>query len=66
MYRDQGIKSFINLPVEDNNLEDYSEDNFQACKALDQLLEQKQKVYVHCTAGMSRAETIVTTYLCLY
>jgi protein-tyrosine phosphatase len=55
MYKDKGIKSFINLPVEDNNLEDYSEDNFQACKALDQLLEQKQRVYVHCTAGMSRA-----------
>lgn len=65
-YRDQGIKSFINFPVEDNNLEDYSEDNFQACKALDQLLQQNQRVYIHCTAGMSRAQTITITYLALF
>jgi hypothetical protein len=41
MYNDQGIKSFVNIPVEDNNLEEYSEVNFQACQALDKLLSQK-------------------------
>lgn len=54
-FRDNGIKSYINYPVEDNNLEPYSDDNFQGCKALDQLLQQKHRVYIHDTAGKSRS-----------
>lgn len=32
--------------------------------ALDDLLKQGRKVYVHCTAGMGRAPAVVVAYLC--
>lgn len=54
-YQKQGIKSYVKLPVDDDNLDVYSENNFQACKALDHLLSQNHRVYIHCVAGLSRA-----------
>jgi protein-tyrosine phosphatase len=40
---------------------------YQAAQKLYQLQEvQKEKVYVHCTTGVSRSVTLVIVYLSLY
>lgn len=65
-YQKHGIHSYVRVPVNDDNLEIYSEHNFQACKALDHLLDKKNRVYIHCTAGLSRSTTVAITYLSLF
>ena len=66
-YQKHGIKSYVKFPLLDDNLDVYSENLFHACKALDHLLsKQKEKVYIHCTAGLSRSTTVVITYLTLF
>jgi len=60
-----GIK--INrYPIEDFNQEDLAEKLKGAGDLLNKLLKEGNTVYVHCTAGMSRAAATVIIYLVLY
>ena len=60
-----GIK--INrYPIEDFNQEDLAEKLKGAGDLLNKLLKDGNTVYVHCTAGMSRAAATVIIYLVLY
>ena len=60
-----GIK--INrYPIEDFNQEDLAEKLKGAGDLLNKLLQEGNTVYVHCTAGMSRAAATVIIYLVLY
>ena len=60
-----GIK--INrYPMEDFNQEDLAEKLKGAGDLLNKLLKEGNTVYVHCTAGMSRAAATVIIYLVLY
>ena len=60
-----GIK--INrYPIEDFNQEDLAEKLKGAGDLLNKLLKEGNSVYVHCTAGMSRAAATVIIYLVLY
>ena len=63
--KDLGIK--INrYPIEDFNQEDLAEKLKGAGDLLNKLLKEGNTVYVHCTAGMSRAAATVIIYLVLY
>jgi len=54
------------LPVSDNWQDVNATQMFEACKFLDECLNQNHKVYVHCTSGYSRCTTLVIFYLALY
>ena len=53
-------------PIEDFNQEDLFEKLKGAGDLLNKLIQQGKTVYVHCTAGMSRAAATVIIYLVLY
>jgi len=53
-------------PIEDFNQEDLFEKLKGAGDLLNKLMQQGKTVYVHCTAGMSRAAATVIIYLVLY
>ena len=53
-------------PIEDFNQEDLLEKLKGAGDLLNKLIQQGKTVYVHCTAGMSRAAATVIIYLVLY
>ena len=53
-------------PIEDFNQEDLSEKLKGAGDLLNKLMKAGKTVYVHCTAGMSRAAATVIIYLVLY
>ena len=53
-------------PIEDFNQEDLFEKLKGAGDLLNKLLKDGKTVYVHCTAGMSRAAATVIIYLVLY
>ena len=67
------LKQAINLgitinryPIEDFNQEDLFEKLKGAGDLLNKLIKEGKTVYVHCTAGMSRAAATVIIYLVLY
>lgn len=51
-------------PINDFDEIDLGEKIGQPINALNQLLKNKQKVYVHCNAGICRAPAVVLGYLC--
>ena len=53
-------------PIEDFNQIDLYNKLKGAGDLLNKLIKEKKKVYVHCTAGMSRAAATVIMYLVLY
>ena len=53
-------------PIEDFNQEDLENKLKGAGDTLKKLLDKGKSVYVHCTAGMSRAAATVIIYLVLY
>ena len=59
--------AYEHSPVYDlDGEENYLKDLMAASGALNRLLEKKDRVYLHCTAGQSRNTTLVLCYLCLY
>ena len=60
-----GIK-IIRYPIEDFNQEDLYNKLKGAGDVLNKLLKNGKKIYVHCTAGMSRSAATVIIYMVLY
>ena len=56
----------VRYPIRDFDSEDLSEKLKGAAEKLKDLLQGGKSVYVHCTAGMSRAAATVIAYLVLY
>ena len=66
MYRHAGINTIVFNPLDDFNERKYMEGLFQGTKTLFDLIHnQKKKVYVHCTSGITRGPTQAIVYLCL-
>ena len=58
--------NIIRYPIEDFNQEDLFKKLKGAGDLLNKLVKERKKIYVHCTAGMSRAAATVIIYLVLY
>jgi len=56
----------VRYPIRDFDAEDLSQKLKGAAEKLKDLLQDGKSVYVHCTAGMSRAAATVIAYLVLY
>ena len=69
LYKKHGIDCFQNCPIpEFNQIDNLADKLLEAAKVLDSMRKQlnKQKVFVNCTAGMTRSPSLVILYLCLY
>eukprot|EP01016_Furgasonia_blochmanni_P057484 TRINITY_DN9993_c0_g1_i3.p2 TRINITY_DN9993_c0_g1~~TRINITY_DN9993_c0_g1_i3.p2 ORF type:complete len:286 (-),score=80.67 TRINITY_DN9993_c0_g1_i3:869-1726(-) len=64
-YEKRGITG-INFPITDMDPEDMSSKAHQVAEVLKHLVDAKEKVYVHCTAGVGRAPQTVIAYLCFF
>ncbi len=62
LYQEAGIE-VQRVPMIDFNKQDIELHLDKAVKALDVMIKNGQRVYVHCTAGKQRAPTVVTAYL---
>lgn len=62
IYKKKRIE-FVRFPIQDFNRKDLSQKLVEAANALNGLISKLHKVYVHCTAGMSRAAATVIAYL---
>jgi protein-tyrosine phosphatase len=54
---------YRNVPVNDFDLLDLKRKLPACVEALDDLITNGHKVYVHCTAGVARSPTVVAAYL---
>jgi len=54
------------FPINDFDEEDLGNKIVEPIKRLNELLNDKHKVYVHCNAGVCRAPSAVLGYLCHY
>eukprot|EP00826_Nyctotherus_ovalis_P003085 TRINITY_DN10619_c0_g1_i9.p2 TRINITY_DN10619_c0_g1~~TRINITY_DN10619_c0_g1_i9.p2 ORF type:complete len:185 (+),score=40.36 TRINITY_DN10619_c0_g1_i9:298-852(+) len=64
-YARHGIK-MVHYPVHDFNPEDLSQKVRGGAECIDSLINEGRTVYVHCTAGMGRAPSMVIGYLVMY
>lgn len=62
-YNKHGIK-VVRYPIRDFDRESLQKNLHGATHALNELVREGRKVYVHCTAGMGRAPACVVAYLC--
>ena len=66
-YRNRGINTIVHDTVSDNLEAEYCDDLFRAAMKLYELRDvQGKNVYVNCTAGVSRAPTLVIVYFALF
>ena len=62
-----GIDKVISFPISDKNEDEYIESLFDAAQHLNDLINEKQHtVYLYDNSGMTRAPTLVMTYLTLF
>ena len=69
LYEKNDIRHSYNCAIpEFNQIDNLAEKLLEAVKVLDVMRKQlgNQKIFVHCTAGMTRSPTLVILYLCLY
>ena len=69
LYHKYGIHCVENSPIpEFNQIDNLTDKLLEAAKVLDTMRQQldKQKIFIHCTAGMTRSPSLVILYLCLY
>jgi len=64
-YSKKNIK-IVRLPIQDFSPDDLRVKLLKANETLNELLKEGHVVYVHCTAGMSRAAATVLGYLVIY
>ena len=66
-YRNRGINTIVHDPVSDNLEAEYCDDLFRAALKLYELnVVQGKQVFLNCTAGVSRAPTLMIIYLALF
>ena len=66
-YRSRGIEACVHDTVGDDYENEYVRDLFRAVQKLNELINvKKHHVYLHCSAGVSRAPTLFIIYLALY
>lgn len=68
VFLDKNIE-VVNFPLDDVKMNEveYSIKVFEICKTINNISSKSSKnVLVHCTTGISRAPTVILTYLCLY
>ena len=66
VYKSRGLNC-IHYPIDDYDEQDHPQKVFAAAQYLNDLLNAKNnKVYIHCSSGISRASTVVLCYLALY
>jgi hypothetical protein len=66
-YRSRGIHTAINEQTCDDYEEQYARDLFRSAVTLNELRNvQNHKVFVNCTAGVSRGPTLMLVYLALF
>ncbi len=63
LYNDHGL-SVYRYPILDFDEEDLSDKVAEPIKKLQALRSNKEKVYIHCNAGICRAPAVVLGYLC--
>ena len=67
MAKKHGITNVVSFPVDDlSENDDYVKAIYKVVNVIREIVESNQKVFVHCTSGISRAPTIGTLYLCIY
>ena len=63
----RGIKVYKHVEVSDLAESDYCHNLFEAAKILNDLINnQGHKVFLNCTAGVSRSPTLVIVYIALF
>jgi hypothetical protein len=66
-YKNRGINTIVHDPVSDNLEAEYCDDLFRAALKLYELRDlQGKQVYLNCSAGVSRAPTLMIVYLALF
>ena len=62
-----GIHRVANVQVSDIFEDEYAQQLFEAVQILHKMKDvEKHKVFVHCSAGISRGPTLLIVYLSLY
>lgn len=65
-FRNHGIKTYYRYGLNDDDEDTYKEDLFEAQQILNDLIENRnEKVYLHCTSGISRCPSLACVYLSL-
>lgn len=57
-----GIK-LVRTPIQDGSADDMASRLVVALRDLESLLERRERVYLHCNAGLNRAPTLAIAYL---
>ena len=66
-YQTMGIHRVANVQVSDIFEDEYAQQLFEAVQILHKMKDvEKHKVFVHCSAGISRGPTLLIVYLSLY
>jgi protein-tyrosine phosphatase len=61
-YREYGIR-FVHTPIADGSSEDVALHLDEALAALGRLASAKERVYLHCNAGVNRAPTVAIAFI---
>ena len=64
-YAARGIKA-VHFPIVEDNEADLNRLVQEGADALNSLISEGKKVYVHCNGGSKRSTTVVAVYFCLY
>jgi protein-tyrosine phosphatase len=65
-YRSKGISTIIHEPTLDDFEDQYARELFRSACTLNDLIKQGHRVFMNCTAGVSRAPTVMLVYLALF
>ena len=67
LYNKYNIKTVFNYPIDDIENKEIEKEIFAAAQYLFDMCNNKNlKVFVNCRSGITRATTVVLTYLVLY
>lgn len=67
LYLSKGIKTAVHFPVDEYNEKEHKMKVFAAAQYLNDMVNNKgHRVYIHCSSGISRAPSVILTYLCLF
>ena len=62
----RGIRT-IRMPLNDIVIEDYCNDLFRIAQVVNQTVDQqKQKIFIHCSSGVSRSATLALAYMRIF